>query len=207
MSRSKSSRRWMQEHVTDEFVKKAKVEGYRSRAAYKLLEINEKDNLIRSGSIVIDLGAAPGGWSQVASGIVGDRGEVIAVDLLEMDSFSNLTFIQGDFRENEIYQQIIAAIDNRHVDLVMSDMAPNISGIEAVDQPRAMYLIELALDLATQVLSPGGQFVAKAFQGEGFEPWYQQLRKSFKAVKSRKPKSSRDRSREMYVVAKGFKGK
>lgn len=205
MARSKSSRRWLDEHVNDPYVKRAQKEGYRSRASYKLLELNEKDKLIRPGMLVMDLGAAPGGWSQVAGRLVGDRGRVLATDILPMDSLENVDFIQGDFTEEPVFNQILAALDGRRPDLIISDMAPNLSGIEAADQASSMYLVELALDMARQVLKPGGAFVAKVFQGEGSDQYLKEVRSSFEKVAIRKPGASRPRSREIYVVAKGFK--
>jgi 23S rRNA (uridine2552-2'-O)-methyltransferase len=185
---------------------KAQREGYRSRACYKLLELQEKDRLIRPGMTVIDLGSAPGGWSQVAVEQVGHNGRVIASDILAMDSLAGVEFIQGDFTEEAVFEQILAAIGDSPVDLVISDMAPNMSGMNAVDQPRSMYLVELALDMARRVLAPGGSFVAKVFQGEGFDELIRDARGSFDKVLTRKPKASRPRSREVYLVAKGFRG-
>lgn len=206
MARSKSSARWLNEHVNDPFVKQAQKDGYRSRASYKLLEINEKDKLIRPGMLVIDLGSAPGGWSQVASSLVGASGKVIASDILPMDSLPDVTFIQGDFTEDSVFEQILQAIDGNPVDVVISDMAPNLSGISAADQAASIYLIELALDMAQQVLKPKGSFIAKAFQGEGYEAFVKEVRNHFDTVVIRKPDASRSRSREVYVVGKGFRG-
>lgn len=206
MARSKSSQRWLDEHFDDHYVREAQKLGYRSRACFKLLEIQEKDKIIKPGMVVIDLGAAPGGWSQVAADIVGDRGVMIASDILEMDPLAGVTFIQGDFTEESVLNQILAAVDNRPVDLVISDMAPNMSGVRDVDQPKAIYLVELAVDLSTQVLKPGGNFLAKVFQGEGFDELHATLRQHFQQVITRKPTSSRARSRETYLLAKGFKG-
>lgn len=169
MARSKTSHNWLKEHFDDKYVKMAQKDGYRSRASYKLLEIQEKDKLIRPGMTVIDLGAAPGGWSQVTSRLIGGQGRLIASDILEMDSIPDVTFIQGDFTEDKILEQILEAVGNTQVDLVISDMAPNMSGLSAVDMPRAMFLCELALDLAGRVLRPGGDFLIKVFQGEGFD--------------------------------------
>lgn len=204
--RSKSSHNWLREHFNDPFVKQAQKDGYRSRASYKLLEIQEKDRLIRPGMTVVDLGAAPGGWSQVTSRLIGGQGRLIASDILEMDSIPDVTFIQGDFTEDEVFKQILAAIGNTQVDLVISDMAPNMSGLSAVDMPRAMFLCELALDLAGRVLRPGGDFLIKIFQGEGFDSYHKDVRKMFDKVQMRKPTSSRDRSREQYLLGRGFKG-
>ena len=205
MARSKSSGRWLQEHFDDRYVKMSQKDGYRSRASYKLLEIQEKDQLIRSGMKVIDLGAAPGGWSQVAAGLVGDQGRVVASDILPMDSMAGVDFIQGDFTEESVLEEILKVIGDDHFDLVISDMAPNMSGMSSVDQPQAMYLVELALDMARQVLRPGGNFVAKVFQGEGFDAYLGDLRSSFDKVITRKPEASRARSREVYLLGKGFR--
>jgi 23S rRNA (uridine2552-2'-O)-methyltransferase len=204
MKKSKSSRRWMDRHVNDEFVKRAQRDGYRSRAVYKLLEINERDHLIKPGQTVVDLGAAPGGWSQVAERIVGDAGKVFALDILPMDSIAGVEFIQGDFREEEPLRRLMELLGDRPVDLVISDMAPNVSGMNAVDQPRSMYLCELALEFAREVLRPGGTFVVKVFQGEGFDQYVRDLRASFGRVVTRKPKASRPKSREVYLVAGNY---
>ncbi|ABZ00607.1 23S rRNA (uridine(2552)-2'-O)-methyltransferase RlmE [Pseudomonas monteilii] len=206
VQRSKSSANWLREHFNDPFVKQAQKDGYRSRASYKLLEIQEKDRLIRPGMSVIDLGAAPGGWSQVTSRLIGGQGRLIASDILEMDSIADVTFIQGDFTHDEVLQRILEAVGDSHVDLVISDMAPNMSGTPAVDIPRAMFLCELALDLATRVLKPGGDFLIKIFQGEGFDVYLKDVRSKFDKVQMRKPSSSRDRSREQYLLGRGFKG-
>lgn len=206
MARSKSSARWLNEHVNDPFVKQAQKDGYRSRASYKLLALNEKDKLIKPGMLVIDLGSAPGGWSQIASKLVGEPGKVIASDILPMDALPDVDFIQGDFTEESVFDEIMKVIDGRPVDVVISDMAPNLSGVAAVDQAGSIYLIELALDMAQQVLKPRGSFVAKAFQGEGYEAFVKQVREHFETVQIRKPEASRARSREVYVVGKGFKG-
>jgi len=204
--RSKSSHNWLREHFNDPFVKQAQKDGYRSRASYKLREIQKKDRLSRPGMSVIDLGAAPGGWSQVTSRLIGGQGRLIASDILEMDSIPDVTFIQGDFTQDEVLQQILQAVGDSHVDLVISDMAPNMSGTPAVDMPRAMFLCELALDLATRVLKPGGDFLIKIFQGEGFDMYLKDVRSKFDKVQMRKPSSSRDRSREQYLLGRGFKG-
>lgn len=206
VQRSKSSHNWLREHFNDPFVKQAQKDGYRSRASYKLLEIQEKDKLIRPGMSVIDLGAAPGGWSQVTSRLIGGQGRLIASDILEMDSIPDVTFIQGDFTEDAVLHSILEAVGNSHVDLVISDMAPNMSGTPEVDMPRAMFLCELALDLATRVLRPGGDFLIKIFQGEGFDVYLKDVRSKFDKVQMRKPSSSRDRSREQYLLGRGFKG-
>ena len=201
-----SSKAWLKEHRDDPYVQQAQREGYRSRACYKLLELQQKDKLIRPGMTVLDLGSAPGGWSQVATQQVGDRGRVIASDILHMDSLAGVTFIQGDFTEEVVFERIVAALEGRLVDLVVSDMAPNMSGMAAVDQPRAIYLVELAVDLARQVLNPEGAFVAKIFHGEGFDQVLRDVRGSFDRVLTRKPQASRPRSREVYLVARGFRG-
>ncbi|MER2096572.1 MAG: 23S rRNA (uridine(2552)-2'-O)-methyltransferase RlmE [Pseudomonas qingdaonensis] len=206
MARSKTSLGWLKEHFNDPYVKKAQKDGYRSRASYKLLEIQEKYRLIRPGMSVIDLGAAPGGWSQVTSRLIGGQGHLIASDILEMDSIPDVTFIQGDFTQDEVLAQILEAVGNSHVDLVISDMAPNMSGTPAVDMPKAMFLCELALDLATRVLKPGGDFLIKIFQGEGFDVYLKDARKKFDKVQMLKPDSSRDRSREQYMLGRGYKG-
>ena len=204
MARSKSSKGWLKEHFDDQYVKKSQEDGYRSRASYKLIELNDKDKLIKPGYTVVDLGSAPGGWSQVASELVGERGKVIASDILPMSSLPNVTFIQGDFTEQEVFDEIMSHIDGR-VDLVISDMAPNMSGNAAIDIPNALYLVELAFDMAQQILSPGGAFAAKVFQGEGFDQLLAQMRQVFTKVVSRKPDSSRARSREIYLVGLGYK--
>ncbi len=206
MPRSKSSKRWLDQHFKDPYVIRAQKEGHRSRAAFKLLEMHEKYKLIKPGMLIVDLGAAPGGWTVVAKDLLGDKGEVIALDILPMDEVPGIHFIQGDFSEPETLGQLLRYIDNRPVDLVMSDMAPNISGIGAVDQPRAMYLSELALDLAKEILKPGGNFLVKVFQGEGIDPYLASVRQAFKQVKIRKPKASRPQSREVYLLGMGFKG-
>ena len=205
MARSKSSNQWMQEHFDDEYVKKAQAMGYRSRSTFKLVEIQEKDKIIKPGMNVIDLGAAPGGWSEYARKIVGKKNKVIALDLLAIDPIQGVDFIQGDFRENEVLDELMRVLDGVPVDLVMSDMAPNISGNKAMDQPRSIYLAELALDTAQTVLTKGGTFLIKMFQGEGFDEYKKEVTKSFASVAIRKPKSSRPRSKEVYILAKGFK--
>ncbi|KSW25865.1 MULTISPECIES: 23S rRNA (uridine(2552)-2'-O)-methyltransferase RlmE [Pseudomonas] len=206
MARSKTSHRWLKEHFDDPYVKMAQRDGYRSRASYKLLEIQEKDRILRPGMTVVDLGAAPGGWSQVTSRVIGDKGTLIASDILPMDSIPDVTFIQGDFTEDEVFARLLEAIGENPVDLVISDMAPNMSGLPAVDMPRAMFLCELALDLCTRVLRPGGDFLIKIFQGEGFDTYLKTVRENFEKVQMRKPLSSRDRSREQYLLARGFRG-
>lgn len=206
MARSKTSKGWLKEHFDDPYVKQAQKDGYRSRASYKLLEIQEKDRLLRSGMTVLDLGSAPGGWSQVVSRVIGEKGRIIASDILPMDSIPDVNFIQGDFTEDAVFEAILAAIGDGQVDLVISDMAPNMSGTPAVDQPRAMYLCELALDMATRVLRPGGDFLIKVFHGEGFDEYFRDMRSRFDKMVTRKPGASRDRSRETYLLARGFKG-
>lgn len=206
MARTKSSNRWLQEHFDDIYVKKAQQDGYRSRAAYKLIEIQEKDHIIRPGMTILDLGAAPGGWSQVAAHYAGDRGTLIASDILPMDPVPGVTFIEGDFREDAIFTQLLEIIGDNGVDLVISDMAPNMSGTRAVDQPRAMFLVELALDMATRVLRPGGDFVVKVFQGEGFDALRKNTQHHFHKLQTRKPDASRARSHETYWLARDFKG-
>lgn len=202
-----SSKAWLKEHRDDPYVQQAQREGYRSRACYKLLELQERDKLIRPGMTVLDLGSAPGGWSQVAIALVGASGKVIASDILPMEHLEGVSFIEGDFTEQKVLQQILDALEGKRVDLVISDMAPNMSGVHAVDQPRAIYLVELALDMARQVLSPGGAFVTKLFHGEGFDQVFAQAKDSFQKVLTRKPKASRARSSEVYLVAKAFRGR
>lgn len=206
MARSKTSKKWLDEHVNDPYVKKAQIDGYRSRASYKLIEINEKDKLIRPGDTVMDLGSAPGGWSQIVVPLVGEKGTVIASDILPMDSIMGVTFIQGDFTEEAVYEQILSTLEGAKADVVISDMAPNISGVNAADQYGSIYLVELALDMARNVLKPGGSFCAKVFQGVGYEEYVKDVRQSFNKVLVRKPAASRPRSREVYIVGKGFKG-
>jgi 23S rRNA (uridine2552-2'-O)-methyltransferase len=206
MSKSKSSNRWLREHFSDEYVIKSQKEGYRSRASYKLIEIDDKDRLIQPGNLVVDLGAAPGGWSQVAAQRVGHKGRVIASDILPMDSLAGVDFVQGDFTEEEVFNRILNVINGEPVDLVISDMAPNMSGMKAVDQPRAMYLAELAYDMALSVLKPGGSFITKIFMGEGFDQYMKDARDHFDKVLTRKPDSSRARSPEVYLVARKYKG-
>jgi 23S rRNA (uridine2552-2'-O)-methyltransferase len=205
MARSKSSRRWLEEHVNDPYVKQAQKDGYRSRSSYKLIELNDKDKLIRPGMLIMDLGSAPGGWSQVAGRLVGDKGRVLATDILPMDSLENVDFIKGDFTEEAVFQQILDHLAGNRPDLVICDIAPNISGVDAADQATSMYLVELALDMVRQVLKPKGNFVVKVFQGEGSDLFLKDLRTSFEKVAIRKPGASRPRSREVYMVAKGFK--
>jgi 23S rRNA (uridine2552-2'-O)-methyltransferase len=203
--KSSSSKAWLREHRDDPFVQQAQKDGYRSRACYKLIELQERDRLFRPGMTVVDLGSAPGGWSQVAAQWIGRRGRLIASDILPMDGLADVTFIQGDFTEDDVFERLCAEIGDDGVDLVLSDMAPNLSGMAAVDQPRAMYLVELALDFARRTLKPGGSFVAKVFQGEGFEPLLKDMRAAFTTVVTRKPAASRPRSREVYLVARGLR--
>jgi 23S rRNA (uridine2552-2'-O)-methyltransferase len=197
MKRSKTSKQWMREHVNDPFVQRAQKEGYRSRAAYKLLEINERDRLLKPGTVVVDLGATPGGWTQVAAA----RGcKVIALDLLPLQPLPGVEFIQGDFRDDEVLARLEEKLGGKQVGLVISDMSPNISGIDMSDQARAMHLAELALDFAVQHLKPGGAFLVKVFQGAGFEEYFRLMRSRFARVATRKPKASRDRSSELYLL-------
>ena len=204
MARSKTSKKWLTEHFDDPYVKKAQQEGWRSRAIYKLIEIDERDKLLKPGMTVVDLGAAPGGWSEYAARQVGDKGQVIALDLLPMDTIAGVEFIEGDFREEPVYERLLAVLDGRPVDLVMSDMAPNMSGMKAVDQPRAMYLAELSLELAQKVLKPGGDMLIKAFTGEGLDEFKREIRQHFAKLIVRKPKASRARSPEIYLLARGY---
>lgn len=204
MPRSKSSSAWMREHVTDAFVQRARREGYRSRAAYKLLEIARRDRLLARGMTVVDLGAAPGGWSQVAAELVGGGGRVIAVDLLAMPPITGVTFIQGDFREDGTLMQVEAALRGGLADLVLSDMAPNISGIGMSDQARAAHLAELALDFAGKWLKPGGNLLVKAFQGADYAALRESMRRQFRQLLTRKPEASRSRSSEIYLLGKGL---
>lgn len=203
--RSASSARWLKEHFDDQYVQKAQKLGLRSRAVFKIDEIQQRDRLLRPGMTVVDLGAAPGGWSQFAVEQVGDKGRVIACDILPMDPIAGVDFLQGDFREEAVLAALLERVGDTKVDVVMSDMAPNMSGTLAVDQPRAMYLVELALDMCRQVLAAEGSFVVKVFQGVGSEEYLKAIRGMFKVVKVRKPDSSRSRSREVYIVATGYK--
>ncbi|MEJ2143140.1 MAG: 23S rRNA (uridine(2552)-2'-O)-methyltransferase RlmE [Gammaproteobacteria bacterium] len=204
MARSKTSGKWLKEHFDDVYVKRAQQEGWRSRAVYKLIEIDEKDHILKSGMTIIDLGAAPGSWCEYAARKIGDNGKIIALDILPMDALADVTFIQGDFREQEVYDRLLKSLGNTPVDLVMSDMAPNISGMKAVDQPRAMYLAELTLDLADKVLKDGGDLLIKVFTGEGLDDFKKELRKRFRKILVRKPKASRPRSPEIYLLARGY---
>lgn len=206
MARSRSSKRWLKEHFDDPYVKLAKQKGYRSRAAFKLLEIQKKDNLIKPGMTIVDLGAAPGSWSEIASDLVGRLGKVFALDILPMDDISNVTFLQGDFADPIIYEKLLQLLENRKVDLVISDIAPNISGVNSVDQAKAMYLAELAADFAASALKPGGAFLVKVFQGEGFDSYLKAIREIYTKIRIRKPQASRARSKELYILASEFKG-
>ncbi len=206
MARSKSSASWLSRHLSDPFVKQAQKDGYRSRSAYKLIELNEKDRLIRPGMRILDLGSAPGGWSQVAGRLVGAKGRVLATDILPMDALVNVDFIQGDFTEDAIVQQLLDWLGGGRFDLIVSDIAPNITGISSADQASSIYFLELALDTVRKTLKPGATFVAKMFQGSGSDQYLKELRAHFDKVLIRKPAASRKESREVYLVAKGFKG-
>ena len=206
MKRSKTSKQWMREHVNDVYVRRAKSEGYRSRAAYKLLEIAARDKLLRPGMVVVDLGAAPGGWSQVAQARVGAHGLVIALDVLAMAPLPGVRFLQGDFREDAMVDALEQALAGRKVDLVLSDMSPNISGISMSDQARVMHLAELALEFAARHLKPGGNLLVKVFQGAGFQEFFRAMRSGFRDVVTRKPAASRGRSSELYLLGRGFSG-
>ena len=205
MGKKGSSRRWMHEHLSDEFVKKAQKEGYRSRAVYKLLEIIEKNKIIQNGDIVLDLGAAPGGWSQVAAKFVGSSGKVIASDILPIDEINGVDFIQGDFTEQSVYDDLLKMTDDSKINVVLSDMAPNMSGQLSVDQPKSMYLADLAIDMATKTLGINGSFIVKVFQGDGFDDYLKNARKTFMKVSVIKPKASRSRSKEVYLLATQLK--
>jgi 23S rRNA (uridine2552-2'-O)-methyltransferase len=207
MARTKSSSQWLQEHVNDPYVKQAQRDGYRSRASYKLLQLNEKDKLIRPGMLIVDLGSAPGGWSQVVERLAGDQGRIVATDILPMDPLKNVEFLQGDFTEEAVLHEILRLLGGHKPDLVLCDIAPNITGIDSADQAASMYLAELALDFARQALKRQGDFVVKVFQGAGSDAFLKDLRSSFDKVLVRKPAASRPRSREVYVVAKGFEPK
>ena len=205
MARSKTSQRWLKEHFDDIYVQKAQQEGYRSRAVYKLMEIQEKDRLIRPGMVVVELGAAPGGWSQYVAQCLGGRGRMIALDILPMDALPDVTFIQGDFREQAVLDALYAELGDSAVNLVISDMAPNTSGVRSVDQAKSMYLVELALDFAQSRLATGGDFLTKIFHGPGFDTLLRSLKSQFLTVQTRKPEASRARSQETYLLARGFK--
>lgn len=205
MKRTASSQRWLHEHFSDPYVQRAQREGWRSRAAYKLMEIQERDRLLRPGQVVVDLGAAPGGWTQYVASLLGDRGRIFALDILPMDGFADVDFLQGDFTEEAVLHELMQRLDGRTVDVVLSDMAPNMSGHDGVDQPRAMYLAELALDFATRTLGAEGVFLIKLFQGAGFDDYVRELRKQFVSVVMRKPEASRARSREVYALARNLR--
>ena len=202
--RSKSSARWLAEHANDEFVRRAKSEGWRSRAVFKLAEIQERERLLKPGIRCVDLGAAPGGWSQYAARIVGGSSRIVATDILPMDAIAGVEFIQGDFRDEGILERVLGAVGSGKVDLVLSDMAPNMAGIDAVDQPRSMYLAELALEFADRVLAPGGDALIKLFQGAGFDELVRQARRRYGRVVTKKPRASRNRSPETYLLARQF---
>ncbi|HIF74716.1 MAG TPA: 23S rRNA (uridine(2552)-2'-O)-methyltransferase RlmE [Porticoccaceae bacterium] len=206
MARSKTSKSWLKEHFDDPYVKRSQEEGYRSRASFKLLELQKKDGIIEAGMTVVDLGAAPGGWSQVAAELVGHKGKVIASDILPMDSLAGVEFVQGDFTDETVLNEVLARLDDIRADLVISDMAPNMSGIRDIDQPQAMCLAELALEMAKVVLKPGAALLMKVFHGEGLDALQKELKLSFNTVKVRKPKASRARSSEIYLLSAGFKG-
>jgi 23S rRNA (uridine2552-2'-O)-methyltransferase len=203
--RTKSSAAWLAEHESDPYVKRARQEGWRSRAAFKLEEIQKSDRLLKPGMTVVDLGAAPGGWSQYAARLLDGKGRIIALDILEMPGIAGVEFLQGDFNDDAVLEQLLALVGPSKVDLVMSDIAPNMMGIADVDHDRSMQLSELALDFACRTLRPGGDFLAKVFQGRGFQPLLGQLRERFESVKLRKPKASRARSPEVYVLARGYR--
>lgn len=205
MARSKSSSQWLQRHVSDPFVKQAQKDGYRSRSAYKLIQLNERDRFLHPNTLVVDLGSAPGGWSQVAGRMVGRKGRVVATDILPMDALPNVDFIQGDFTDETVLAQVIEALGGHKPDVVISDIAPNLSGIDSADQAKSMYLVELALDMVRQSLKSGGTFVTKMFQGSGSDAYLKDVRSSFGKVFVRKPDASRQESREVYLVAKEFK--
>ena len=205
MTKKSSSRRWMNEHLNDEYVKKAQREGYRCRAVYKLIEIIDKNQIITKGDRVLDLGAAPGGWSQVVKKIVGQTGQVIASDILPIEEISGVDFLQGDFTESSVYEKLLSMTKGQKMNTVLSDMAPNMSGQLSVDQPKSMYLAELALDMAIKILMPNGYFVVKVFQGDGFDAYVQIARQTFKKVAIKKPKASRPRSKEVYLLASQLK--
>jgi 23S rRNA (uridine2552-2'-O)-methyltransferase len=205
MARTKSSAHWLQEHVNDPYVKQAQRDGYRSRASYKLIQLNEKDKLIRPGMLIVDLGSAPGGWSQVAGRLAGERGRVVATDILPMEPLPNVEFLQGDFTDEAVLSQVLSLLGGHKPDLILCDIAPNITGIDSADQASSMYLAELALDFARQALKQQGDFVVKVFQGEGSDAYLKDLRSSFGKVLVRKPPASRPRSREVYMVAKGLR--
>lgn len=206
MAKNKTSRQWVHDHINDPYVKQAQAQGYRSRAAFKLLQIDERDHLLVPGKVVVDLGSTPGGWSQVVSKKVAPGGRVIALDLLPMEPVPGVHFIQGDFREDEVLEQLVAALEGRPVGLVLSDMAPNLSGIAMTDQARSIHLLELALEFSRQYLKTGGDMLVKVFQGSGFEALRRDMEQLFSSVAVRKPDSSRDRSAEVYLLCRGRQG-
>jgi len=205
MKRTRTSNAWLREHVNDTYVQRARAEGYRSRASFKLMEIDDRDHLIRVGEVVVDLGATPGGWSQVAAKRMQGKGRVIALDLLEMEPLHGVEFIQGDFREEDVLRQLESTLDGHKLGLVLSDMAPNMSGILLSDQARVMHLAELGLEFSRNWLKPDGAFLVKVFQGHGFDDFVREMRLVFKTVASRKPDASRDRSAELYLLGRGLK--
>ena len=204
MARSKSSKQWLREHFDDEYVRRSHGERYRSRASYKLLEMQDKDGLIRPGMTVVDLGAAPGGWSQVAAELVGDQGRIVASDVLPMDSIAGVDFVRGDFTDDLVFERLLSVIGKQGADLVISDIAPNMSGISEIDQPRSLGLAELALELAKTILKPEAYFLVKLFQGTGYSEYHREMQSRFNSVKTRKPTASRARSREVYLLGSGF---
>ena len=204
MARSKSSKQWLREHFDDEYVRRSHGGPYRSRASYKLLEMQDKDGLIRPGMTVVDLGAAPGGWSQVAAELVGDEGRIVASDILPMDSIAGVDFVQGDFTDDLVFERLLSVIGEQGADLVISDIAPNMSGIREIDQPRSLGLAELALELAKSILKPEAYFLVKLFNGSDYSGYYRELQSTFDSVKTRKPRASRARSREVYLLGSGF---
>ena len=204
MARSKSSKQWLREHFDDEYVRRSHGERYRSRASYKLLEMQDKDGLIRPGMTVVDLGAAPGGWSQVAAELVGDQGRIVASDILPMDSIAGVDFVQGDFTDDLVFERLLSVIGEQGADLVISDIAPNLTGIREIDQPCSLGLAELALELAKSILKPEAYFLVKLFNGAGYSEYYREMQSTFDSVKTRKPKASRARSREVYLLGSGF---
>ena len=205
MSKSKSSKNWLKEHFDDPYVKLAQEAGYRSRAVFKLQEINDKDHILKAGRSVVDLGSAPGGWSEYAREILPDSTPIFALDILEMEPVEGVTIIQGDFTEESVLNKLLETLNGQKINLVLSDMAPNISGMKAIDQPKAMYLAELALDFCQKSLTSNGDFLVKVFQGEGFDDYLQSLRNHFRKVVVRKPKASRPRSREVYLLAREYR--
>ncbi len=204
MPKSKSSKKWLREHFDDPYVKQAQEAGYRSRAVFKLMEIDDKDRLLKPGTAVVDLGAAPGGWSQYARQRLPKKDPIFALDILPMEPLEGVTFLQGDFTEQTVLEALLEALNGREINLVLSDMAPNISGMKAIDQPKAMYLAELAMDFCQQALAPGGDFLVKVFQGEGFDAYLRHMQTQFEKVLVRKPRASRPRSREVYLLGRRY---